>query len=359
MTTVGELAALVDGVVEGDGGLEISGFNDLDGSGPQDITFLGHSALATRLEQCRAAALITSPDLAKKVSPPDGLSIILVDNPYLAATKIQNFLLAEPFIAAGVHDGAVIGEACVVPREVSIAPGAVLGRGVRLGSRVSLAAGVVVGDDTTIGDDVVIHPNVTIYPRCVIGDRVIVHGGTVIGSDGFGYATDKQGHHHKRPHLGTVCIENDVEIGANCCIDRGTFGETLIRAGTKIDNLVQIGHNVVVGENSLLVAQVGIAGSTVTDRQLVMGGQSALAGHLKIGAGVMVAAKSGVHNNQEAGAVVAGIPAINHKKWLRTSAVMGKLPDLFREVRELRRQVAALTSGESSNLQPDKESGDE
>lgn len=359
MATVDQLAAMVGGEVVGDGGIEVAGLNDLERAGTGELTFLADPALIGKLEQCRASALITSHSLAQQSGHPAGLTVILVDNPYLAATRIQNFLLAGPFVATGVQDGAMIGEECVIPREVSIAPGVVLGRRVTLGRRVSLAAGVVVGDDAVIGDEVTIHPNVTIYPGCVIGNRVIVHGGSVLGSDGFGYATDKAGRHHKRQHLGIVRIEDDVEIGANCCIDRGTFGETLIGAGTKIDNLVQIGHNVVVGENSLLVAQVGIAGSTVLERQVVLGGQVGLAGHLRIGAGVMVAAQSGVHNNQPPGTKLAGSPAINHRKWLRAITALGQLPELLREVRTLRRQVATLTSGEPSNLQPGKESGNE
>lgn len=366
MATVEELAALVEGVVQGDGRAEVAGFNDLERAKQGEITFLADAKLVDKLARCRASALITTPALAPALAPilagqesGVGRNLILVDNPYLAATRIQNHLLAQPFVATGIHPRAVIGEDCHLPGEVSIGPGVVLGDGVRLGQRVRLAAGVVVGDEVSIGDDVTIHPNVTIYPRSIIGNRVVVHGGTVLGSDGFGYATDRQGRHHKRPHLGLVRIEDDVEIGANCCIDRGTFGETVIKAGSKIDNLVQIGHNVVVGENSLLVAQVGIAGSTVLERHVVVGGQVGIAGHLRIGPGVMMAAKSGVHNNQAAGAVIAGIPAINHKQWLRVSAATGKLPDLLRQVRDLRRQVAALQAGQPAPLKQDKESGDE
>ncbi|MDF1615077.1 UDP-3-O-(3-hydroxymyristoyl)glucosamine N-acyltransferase [Desulfurivibrio dismutans] len=359
MATVQELAAMVDGVLAGDGDRVVTALNDLERAGSEEITFLADHKLAAKAASCRAAALITSPSLAEQITLPASLAMILVADPYLAATRIQNFLLTTPFVATGVRPGALVGEDCVIPAEVSVAPGVVLGHRVRLGRRVRLEAGVVVGDDTVIGDDVVLHANVTVYPRSVIGNRVIVHGGSVLGSDGFGYATDQQGNHHKRLHLGIVRLEDDVEIGANCCIDRGTFGETLIRSGTKIDNLVQIGHNVVVGENTLIVAQAGIAGSTMLERQVVLSGQVALAGHLRIGSGAMVAAKSGVHSDLEPGAVVSGMPAIDHKKWLRASIAFGKLPDLVREVRELRRQVAALTSTEASNNKSGKESGDE
>ncbi|ADH85565.1 UDP-3-O-(3-hydroxymyristoyl)glucosamine N-acyltransferase [Desulfurivibrio alkaliphilus] len=359
MATIKELAAMVDGILAGDGDVMVTGLNDLERAGPQEVTFLADHKLADKLARCRAGALIISPPLAEQCTIPAGMALIKVSNPYLAATRIQNFLLATPFAPTGVHPGALIGEDCSIPEEVSIAAGAVLGHRVRLGRRVKLEAGVVVGDDSVIGDDVVLHANVTVYPRSVLGNRVIVHSGSVLGSDGFGYATDRQGNHHKRAHLGIVRIEDDVEIGANCCVDRGTFGETLIKSGAKIDNLVQIGHNVVVGENTLIVAQAGIAGSTVLDRQVVLGGQVALNGHLRIGAGVMVAAKSGVHNDQEPGAVVSGMPAIEHKKWLRASIAFGKLPDLVREVRELRRQVATLSADNQANNNSGKESGDE
>ena len=218
---------------------------------------------------------------------------------------------------------------------------------------LAIAIGEVV-DDAIIGDDVVLYANVTIGHHCQIGHRVIIHSGAVIGSDGFGYATDGNGHHLKRPQVGMVQIDDDVEIGANTCIDRATFGKTWIKRGTKIDNLVQLAHNVVIGEDALLVAQVGMAGSTTTGNGVVLGGQVGLSGHIHLGDRVMVAAKSGVHDNQPSGAVVAGIPAIPHKTWLRSSAAYAKLPEMVRELRELRRKVAelsqAMTPGQDESL---------
>lgn len=360
MATLTELAAMVEGVVEGDGEITITGLNDLERAGPGELAFLADSGRLDKLERCRASALIIS---RTRVELPQfneaKVALLRVSNPYLAATRIQNFFLAAPFKALGVHSSAVIGENCRIPAEVSIAAGVILGTGVELGARVQLAAGAVIGDNAVLGDDVVIHPNVTLYPQTVIGHRVIIHAGSVIGSDGFGYATDGEGRHHKRSHLGRVRIEDDVEIGANVCIDRGTFGETLIKAGSKIDNLVQIAHNVEIGENSLVVAQVGIAGSTRLGRQVVLGGQTGVAGHLQIGAGVMVAAKSGVHNNQPAGAVIAGAPAIDHKKWRRSIVALARLPEMLRELRDLRRQLTELTAGERSEKQAGKETGNE
>ncbi|HET98702.1 MAG TPA: UDP-3-O-(3-hydroxymyristoyl)glucosamine N-acyltransferase [Desulfurivibrio alkaliphilus] len=341
MATLKELAALVDGEVVGDESLEVSGFNDLQNAGAGEISFLADLKRQKQLAACRAAALI----VPRELEPVDGRPLLRVDNPYLAATLIQNFFAFQPFVAAGVHPSAVIDEGCRLPTEVTIGPLAVLGKGVRLGQRVVIGAGVVVGDQVEIGDEVVLHPNVTIYPRCRIGNWVIIHAGSVIGSDGFGYATTARGRHVKRMHQGIVVIGDEVEIGANVCVDRATFGETVIGAGTKIDNLVQIGHNVEIGESCLLAAQAGIAGSTCLGKLVVLGGQAGIAGHLELADGVMVAGQSGVHNNRPAGAKVAGYPAIDYKKWLRASAAAARLPEMARELRELRRQVEQLAGG--------------
>ncbi len=336
-STLAELAALVGGELAGPPELVISGLNDLATAGDGEITFVTDGRRLEALAACRAAAVILPQAVAAADRP-----AIRVRDPYLAAALIHQHFLARPFLAGGVHPTAVIGSACHIPAAVTIGPHAVLGNGVRLGERVTIGPGVVIGDEVVIGDDVLLHPNVTIAARCVLGNRVIIHAGTVIGSDGFGYATDGAGRHVKRPHVGIVQIDDDVEIGANTAIDRGTFGKTWIKAGAKIDNLVQLGHNVVIGEHSFLVAQVGISGSTTTGHHVVMGGQVGLAGHLTLGNGVMIAAKSGVHDDQPDGAVIAGIPAIPHKRWLRASAAMAKLPELLKELREMKRQVAEL-----------------
>ncbi|MDZ7640820.1 MAG: UDP-3-O-(3-hydroxymyristoyl)glucosamine N-acyltransferase [Desulfurivibrio sp.] len=344
--TVAQLAALVDGELVGDGEVAISGVNSLELAGPAELSFLTSARQRHKLSACRAAALVVPQKLAAgELEEMAQRPLLRVADPNLATARIQQFLLSRPFVARGVHPSAVIGAACRIPPEVSIGPGAVLGEGVRLGERVTIAAGVMIGDEVSIGDDSRLDPRVTVYSRSVIGRRVIIQAGSVIGSDGFGYATDQQGNHHKRPHQGKVRLGDEVEVGANVCIDRGTFGDTVIGAGTKIDNLVQIAHNVEVGENCLLVAQVGIAGSCQLGRRVVMGGQSALAGHITMGEGVMIAGQSGVHNDQPPGAVVAGYPAIDHRQWLRVSAAVAKLPAMIKELRGLRRQVEQLTAG--------------
>jgi UDP-3-O-[3-hydroxymyristoyl] glucosamine N-acyltransferase len=225
---------------------------------------------------------------------------------------------------------------------VSIGPLAVLGNRVTIGERVTIEAGAVLGDDVEIGDDSTIHANVAVYEKCRIGKRVTIHSGTVIGSDGFGYAANERGEHIKRPQVGIVQIDDDVEIGANTCIDRAAYGVTWIKSGVKIDNLVQVAHNVVVGENSLLVAQVGIAGSTTLGRNVVLGGQAAVNGHITIGDQVMVAARGGVHNDQPKGAVLGGAPAFPIRQWAKACAVFAKLPELQATVRKNSKAIAEL-----------------
>ena len=342
--TLQALAALVDGLVVGDNGSLYSGLSALDSAGPSEITFLAKAKEARQLESTKAGAAIVPRNLAG----PGQLPLIQVDDPYLAAAIIHNHFLAEPFVASGIHPRAVIGDDCILGKAISIGPLAVLGNRVRLGERVSIAAGVVIDDEVVIGDDCSIKANVTLCRGSVLGQRVTIHPGTVIGSDGYGYATSKRGEHVKRPQVGSVRIDDDVEIGANCCIDRATFGLTWIKAGVKIDNLVQIAHNVVIGENSLIVAQVGIAGSCELGRNVVLGGQVGLAGHLRLGDRVMVAAQSGVHGDHPAGEMLGGTPAIPVRQWAKCSGVYGKLPELNSEVRKLSKAVAELRGADQA-----------
>ncbi len=336
--SVADLAEMVQGDVVGDKTVSIRGFAPVDTAGPEDITFLAKVQMAALLETTEAGAVIVPSGLQGNGKTP----VIRVKDPYLAVAIIHSFLVAAPFAATGVHPRAFVGEQCILGHEIAVAPLAVVGNRVKIGERVSIGAGVVLGDDVEIGDETTIKANVTVYPGCKIGKRVTIHSGTVIGSDGYGYAANERGEHVKRPQVGIVQIDDDVEIGANCCIDRAAYGKTWIKSGAKIGNLVQVAHNVVVGENSLLVAQVGIAGSTSLGRNVVMGGQAGIAGHLTLGDEVMVAARGGVHNDQPKGAVVGGAPAIPVRQWARSSAVFAKLPELQRQVRKNSKAVAKL-----------------
>jgi UDP-3-O-[3-hydroxymyristoyl] glucosamine N-acyltransferase len=240
-------------------------------------------------------------------------------------------------IAAEVTKGTDV----TIGADPSIWPFVTLGDRVRIGARVTLYPGVFVGTDSEIGDDSVLYPNVVVREGCSIGARVIIHSGTVIGADGFGYV-QHQGTHHKVPQLGGVTIEDDVELGANVTIDRATLGHTVIKQGTKIDNLVQIAHNVAVGEHSIIVAQVGIAGSTTIGHHVMIGGQAGLADHVTIGDHVMIAARAGVNRSLEANQIVSGAPVMPHETWMKAQAVIPRLPELRQLVRSLEQRVAAL-----------------
>jgi UDP-3-O-[3-hydroxymyristoyl] glucosamine N-acyltransferase len=264
-----------------------------------------------------------------------------VKTPYLAFAKLLTLFHVRPFQAKGVMAGACIGENVAMGDQVSVYPGVCVADGVKLGNRVTLFPGVVLYEGVELGDDVVLHANVTVREGCRLGNRVIVHSGAVIGSDGFGYAPDGK-EWYKIPQVGIVVIEDDVEIGANTTIDRAALDVTRIGRGTKIDNLVQIAHNCVIGKNCMIVAQVGIAGSAKLGEHVTLAGQSAVAGHLEIGANAMVGGMSGVHSSLPPGAIMSGIPAFPHREWLRASALYPKLPEMRKTLSTLEKRVQEL-----------------
>ncbi|MBW2466978.1 MAG: UDP-3-O-(3-hydroxymyristoyl)glucosamine N-acyltransferase, partial [Deltaproteobacteria bacterium] len=265
--TLAELCQMVGGELHGEPEMVIHGLADLASAGAGEISFLVKEAGLESLKNSKGSAFIVPLNLDYSDRP-----LIKTENPYLAAAIIQIFFQEEPFKASGISPKAVVGRNCDIPEEISIGPFVSIGDGVKLGQKVTIHGGTVIGNDVVIGEDCILYPNVTIYDSCTIGSKCIIHSGVVIGSDGFGFATDKNGSHVKWPHIGTVQIDDGVEIGANVTIDRGTFGKTHIMKGTRIDNLVQIGHNVKIGENSVIVAQVGIAGSASLGKNVVIGG---------------------------------------------------------------------------------------
>ncbi len=331
------LAEMVNGELVGDGDTSIHSFAPLGQAGEGELSFLVKANRLDLLEETNAAAVLVPMAVTEHEKP-----LIRVDDPNLAGAIIHGFLLEKPFVPQGYHKSAVLGRDCVIAEQVTVGANAVIGDRVTLGQGVYIGPGTVVGDDVHIGDDTSLKANVTIEHRCRLGKRVTIHAGAVIGSDGYGYANDKKGCHIKRPQVGTVQIDDDVEIGANSCIDRATFGVTRIKSGVKIDNLVQVAHNVVVGENSLLVAQVGIAGSATLGRNVVLGGKASVKGHIHLDDGVMVAAKGGVHNKQLKGAVLAGTPAIPMKQWIKAATVFAKLPEIWKELKQLKKEIKAL-----------------
>jgi UDP-3-O-[3-hydroxymyristoyl] glucosamine N-acyltransferase len=334
--TLDELARLVGGKVTGDGKTVIRAVNGIREAGPGDITFLANSKYAPLLATTRASAVIVA----------DGTSVpipaLSVRNPDLAFGKVAEHLNgAAGRPPAGVHPSAVVSPKATIGKNVSIGAGTVVEDGASIGDNSVLHAQVYVGADAVIGPDALIYPQVVVRERCCIGARVILHSGTVIGSDGFGYATDK-GVHHKIPQVGIVVVEDDVELGANVTVDRARFGRTVIGRGTKIDNLVQIGHNVVLGQGCLLVSQAGIAGSTRLGNYVVMAGQSGLIGHLDIGDGAIITAQSGLTKDVPAGAVMSGSPASDRRTHLKELAALSKLPEALQEIRKLRQEIEEL-----------------
>jgi UDP-3-O-[3-hydroxymyristoyl] glucosamine N-acyltransferase len=334
--TLGELAQFLGGELKGPADLPIEGIAAIDQATPREITFISQKRYARLVEASRAAAFMVAPDQAQLDRP-----LIIVPHPYLAYARLAALFAPARPRWPGISDQAYLGREVQLGPDVSLAPFAVIGDRVRLGDRVTVMAGCVLGEDVSIGPDTLLYPNVTIMERCTIGARVIIHAGTVIGSDGFGFVPTAAGN-VKIPQLGTVVIEDDVELGANCAIDRGALGETRIGRGSKLDNLVHLAHNVVVGEHSFLVAQVGVSGSTRLGKRVALGGQVGLAGHLEIGDGVQIGAKSGVNRSLPAGETVSGYPARPQQEWLKIMATLPRLPSLNQRMKQLEQKLQQL-----------------
>ncbi|RMG58066.1 MAG: UDP-3-O-(3-hydroxymyristoyl)glucosamine N-acyltransferase [Deltaproteobacteria bacterium] len=322
----------------GEGSLLIKGAAPIEKAGPGDLTFLSNVKYKKFVQSTRASAIVAPPGIER-----EGLTVIISDDPYYTFARALWILYPreklDPFISplASVSDDASVSDEAVVMDFVRIGEGAVVERG------AVLYPGVYIGKGVTVGEDSILYPNVVVYDGCRIGKRVIIHSGAVIGSDGFGFAPHG-GKFFKIPQVGTVVIEDDVEIGAGTTIDRAALGETRIGEGTKIDNLVQVAHNVEIGKHTVIASQTGISGSVKVGDHVMMGGQVGVAGHLTIDSGIMIGAKSGVPSSlsAEKSRVWSGIPAIPHRRWLRLAKVMEEIPDLLKRVRELERVVGEL-----------------
>jgi UDP-3-O-[3-hydroxymyristoyl] glucosamine N-acyltransferase len=334
--TLKELAELVACEVYGNGSILIKGVAPLESAAEGDITFITSPKYAHLLKTTAASAVIAPPEI--KVENKD---LIVSRNPQLAYAKILTLFNSRPYMAKGVDKRAYIGRKPKISDTVSIYPFAYIGDCVEIGERTVIHPGAFIGNGCIIGNDVVIYPNTTIMDRCIVGNRVIIHAGVVIGADGFGFARDGK-RHYKIPQTGIVQIDDDVEIGANTTVDRAAFDRTWIKKGTKIDNLVQVAHNVVIGEDSIIVAQVGIAGSSVLGANVVIGGQAAVVDHVKIGNNVMIGGQSGVASDVNDNQVVSGSPAIPHRDWLKASLVFSHLPEMRKTIKELEKKVEEL-----------------
>lgn len=341
--SVQELAERIDGRIEGDPLRRIEGLAPVASAGPADLTYVVGARYARYVAGSRAAAILVPPDLDVE---PNGATLIRVSSPELAFSRLLEVFHPPVPPPPGVHPTAVLGRDVHLGDGVSVGPYAVVEEGVSIGEGTTIGAHVFVGRGVKIGAGVRADPGCSVFEGAVLGDRVRLHGGTRISSDGFGYTAGPEGPVKIR-QVGRCVLEDDVEVGCNSTIDRGSLGDTVIGRGTKIDNLVHIGHNCKIGRNCFVVAQVGVAGSTVVGDGARLGGQAGIAGHLDIGAGASLGAKSGVMSNIPEGETWSGSPARPHREWLRASSAFYKLPELLRRLDALER-AAEDTDGEGT-----------
>jgi UDP-3-O-[3-hydroxymyristoyl] glucosamine N-acyltransferase len=334
-----DIAARLECRLDGDADIDIRGIAGIDDAVPGDLTFFTNPRYAASLRSTRASAVILGE--TAEAAP---CAMLRARHPYLAFARAVE-LFADPWRPPpGVHPTAAVGRDVSLGDGVSIGPFAVIGDGTSIGARSIVHAHVVIGREVAIGEDCVLHARVSIRERVRLGHRVILQDGVVIGSDGFGFARRPDGTHHKIPQIGGLVIEDDVEIGANSAVDRPAVGETRIGAGTKIDNLVQVAHGVKIGRDVLLAAQVGIAGSTILEDRVIMAGQSGATGHVRLGAGAIVGAKSAVTKDIGAGEHVAGVPAVDVAEWREAAVLVRRLPELRRALAAMEARLATLES---------------
>ena len=335
--TLRELAGLVDGEVAGNENVIISGVAGIDNVKEGEITFIANPKYAAGISNTTASAIIVSPDI--KVQ--EGKNFLYVKNPYLVFAKVLAIFNPPAMPPAGIHPESYVHQTAKIGSSVSIYPHVYVAEDAVIGDKVVLYPGVFIGKGVSIGEETIVYSNVSVREGCSIGKRVVIHCNAVVGSDGFGFAKDGA-KYHKIPQCGIVRIEDDVEIGACVTIDRATLGETIIRRGTKIDNLVQIAHNVSIGEDSVIVAQVGIAGSTKIGNRATLAGQVGVADHIKIADDVIIGPQSGVAQDIPSKGVFSGTTAIPHREWLKAQNIFTKLPEMRKMLLELERRVKEL-----------------
>ncbi|MBM4278300.1 MAG: UDP-3-O-(3-hydroxymyristoyl)glucosamine N-acyltransferase [Deltaproteobacteria bacterium] len=331
-----ELAEFVGGTIVGDGEMEISGVASIDSAEAGQITFIANSKYLRKLETTRASAVIVSKEVTTADKP-----LICAANPQLAFVKILPLFFAKPYQSKGIDPNAWISPTAQLGKDLTIYPHVYIGDRSRIGDSVVLYPGVYVGEDSVIEEDSVLHPNVSVYSGSVIGKRVLLHSGVVIGADGFGFVKDGKTN-VKIPQVGQVVIEDDVEIGANSTIDRAALGQTIIRRGVKIDNLVQVAHNVEIGEDSIIVAQVGIAGSTKIGRNVILAGQVGVNDHIEIGDNVRVGGQSGVFQDLPSDRAFLGTPAFLRGEWLRAIMVFQRLPEMKKALSQIEKRLKEI-----------------
>ena len=326
-----EIAERLDCALEGNGEMEITGANSLERAGPGDLTFLANRKYTPLLRTTRAGAVLIAKDFGPVSQP-----ALRCNDPYGAFAKALEFFYRPPRPPVGIHPTAVIAPSAKIGSNSSIGPFVFIGEDVEIGANAVLHSHVVIYRGAKIGDDFYAHSHTVVREFCQIGNRVILQNGVVIGADGFGFAKQPDGSHYKMVQSGIVVIEDDVEVQANSCVDRATVGETRVKRGAKIDNLVQVGHASTVGEHAILCAQVGLSGSSHLGKNVLLAGQVGVAGHLTLGDNMIATAQSGIPNDVPANTMVSGYPAMENKLWLKCSAVFKRLPEMQKELRGFR-----------------------
>jgi UDP-3-O-[3-hydroxymyristoyl] glucosamine N-acyltransferase len=335
-----ELASLTNARIEtGDGELEITGAAGLELAAEGEITFLANPRYTPQIRLTRASAIFLN---ETEAAGREGIAVLRAKDPYLAYARALRNFNPELAVRAGIHPRAVVDGTAIVADSAEIMAGAVIGAGCRIGERVRIFPNATVYDGAVIGDDSVLHSGVAVREDCVVGARCVIHNNSTVGSDGFGYARDEERRWLKIPQVGRVVLEDDVEVGANSAIDCASVGETRIKRGAKIDNLVQIGHSCTVDEDALICSQTGLAGSSVIGKRVILAGQVGIAGHLKVGDDAVLTAKSATSHDVEPGKVISGVPGFDNRDWLRSTAAFRRLGDIARTVRELEKSVADL-----------------
>ena len=332
-----EIAEILSGILEGDGGVEITGVSTLESASRGDISFLTNSKYVSAARKTAASAIIVGDDC-----PPLGAPFVRHRNPYLAFAKTIEIFHKPSAIKTGIHPTAVIADSAVLGKNISIGAYSIIGEDVSIDDDVEIRERCTIHNRARIGSGSLLHSGVIIREGVIIGKRCIFQNNCIIGSDGFGYARQEDGSWYKIYQAGIVIIEDDVEVGACSTIDRATLGQTVIARGTKIDNLVQVGHGSTVGSDTLLCAQVGLAGSTRVGNNVILAGQVGVAGHLNIGDGVIATAQTGIANSVEPQKMISGSPSYDHKTWLKTSSINAKLPDMYKSLKQLEKQVKAI-----------------
>ena len=322
-----ELALALGADVHGDGDAEITGVAGLEEAGPEDVTFVANPRYSALARTTNAAAVLVTPDFPEIATP-----TLRTANPYLAFAKAVQLFYREPVYAPGIHPSAVVHPTARIGKDAHIAAYVVISEGVTIGEHATLLPHVVIYPYASIGDNFYAHAHSVVREYCRVGDNVVLQNGVIVGCDGFGFAKDDQGIWHKIVQSGPTIIEDNVEIQANSTVDRASVGETRIGPGVKIDNLVQVGHGSKVGANTLLCAQVGLAGSSEIGRNSILAGQVGVAGHCKLGDGVIMTAQSGVSHDVPAGKMISGSPAFDNRQWLRSTAIFSRLPELVRQL---------------------------